>query len=127
LGAVLLAWRELTQPSLGPSPRSSKVARLRLARRLGGSLILLAVAGQIWTGQLPQEHAAPEQAVAMLQHWVWVFALVSLLVLFALWDTWEGVRHLRGYLDSVEKDELTKIRTHLDNHPAGQALLQDLE
>ena len=67
----------------------------------------------------------------MLQHWLIVFALVTLLVFLAFWDAWEGIRHLRGFLDTVEKEELDKIQghldEHLDKHIDTKSLLKDLE
>ena len=100
---------------------------MRLVRRLGGSLLILAVAGLIWTGPLPRGHVAPEQATEMLKHWVAVFGLVGLLVVFSVWDAVEGVRHLRGYLDTLQEDELGKIRDHLGQNPEAKSVLKDLE
>jgi hypothetical protein len=82
---------------------------------------------QISTGQLPKTAVPPEQAMAMLQHWLIVFALVLLLVFLAFWDAWEGIRQLRGFLDTVEKEELSKIQGHLDEHLDPKSLLKDLE
>lgn len=121
LGALGLAIWEIKNKSVRP-------VRYRLARRLGGSLILLCIAAAMWTGQLPTPEVAqknPDQAVAMLQHWVSVFALVCLLVVLALWDTWAGMCNLRGYLDEVEKDEIGKIQEHLNKPSAGLSFIDD--
>lgn len=128
-GALFLAWGELRQPALTLQipPRIRKFFRMRMWRRVGGSAILLLVAFQIWTGQLPQQPQPTELALEMLQHWASVFVLVCLLVLFAIWDTWEGVRHLRTYLEAVEMDELGKIRQHLEKTPGGLSVLNQLD
>ena len=129
-GALWLAWRELSQSipgGLSASPQGQKLFRVRKARRVGGSIVLGLVGLQIWTGQLPQGSVPPEQALGMLEHWSSVFGLVCVLVILALWDTWEGVRYLRLYLEVVEKDELGKIREQLKKSPEGLAALSNLE
>jgi uncharacterized membrane protein YcjF (UPF0283 family) len=121
VGALGLAIWELKNQPVRP-------LRFRLARRLGGSLVLFCIAVAMWTGQLPNSEIAqksPDQALAMLQHWVSVFALVCLLIVLALWDTWAGMRNLRGYFDEVEKDELGKIQEHLHKPPAGPSFIDE--
>ena len=130
LGALVLAWRELSQRVLSglfATPQGTRLVRVRKSRRVAGSVILGLVAFQIWTGQVPHAPVPAEQALQMLQHWASVFALVFLLVLFALWDTWEGVRYLRLYLEVVEKDELGRIREQLKSTPEGLTVLNTME
>ena len=121
VGALALVMWELKHQPFKP-------VRFRLARRLGGSVLLLCIAAAMWSGELPNPEIAqknPEQAVAMLEHWVSIFALVGLLIVLALWDTWAGMRNLRGYLDEVEKDELGKIQERLNKPPAGLSFIDD--
>jgi len=112
LGAVALAWHEMRSPF-----REGK-ARLRRIRRMVGSGLLVLMSCMIWAGQLPHvQTLPPEQAMDLLRHWLMVLGLAALLMMFAIWDTLDGVRTLRGYLENVEREEIEKIREHLDGLP----------
>ena len=55
--------------------------------------------------------------MGLLKYWLVVLGLAGVLMAFAIWDTLDGVRTLRRFLESEERDEIRKIREHLDGLP----------
>jgi hypothetical protein len=89
------------------------VVWLRRWRRTLAGAILVVISWHIWTGQLPSDPNNTALALDLLHHWLRIFVFVLVLIAMAMWDAWDGIRNLRGYLETVEKDEVTKIQEHL--------------
>lgn len=88
--------------------------RGRLLRRGVGAVLLLVLGVLVMLGRIPDQHSMPpDQVWSLFRHWLWVMAIALLLTLLAMWDALEGVRHLRGFFEDVEKEEIQKIQQHL--------------
>ncbi len=110
LGALVLGVAEVRH-YLHERPHTP---RGRLLRRAGGALLLVVLAVLVMLGRIPDQHSMPpEQVWSLFRHWLWVMGIALVLTLLAMWDALEGVRHLRGFFEGVEKEEIEKIQQHL--------------
>jgi hypothetical protein len=90
------------------------VQRGRFLRRATGAVLLLVLGVLVMLGRIPDQLTMPpDQVWTLFRHWLWVMAIALVLTLLALWDALEGVRHLRGFFEDVEKEEIKKIQQHL--------------
>jgi hypothetical protein len=97
----------------GQEPRSPR----RRALRLAGCLLLGVLGAMIWFGQLPTSPITdPAAAWAMLRYWGLVFGLLLTLLSMALLDSIEGARALKAYLETVEHEEIDRVRQQLTKH-----------
>lgn len=113
VGALVLGLAELRH-YLHERPHA---LRGRLLRRAGGAVLLVVLAVLVMLGRIPDQHTMPpEQVWSLFRHWLWVMGVALLLTLLAMWDALEGVRHLRGFFEGVEEEEIQKIQQHLAGH-----------
>ena len=88
--------------------------RGRLARRLTGALLLIGLAVMVALGRIPDRQSMPtEELWVYFRHWLYVMAVAFVLMLLAGWDALVGVRHLRGFFEGVEREEIARIQQHL--------------
>ena len=114
VGGLALGWGEFRH-YLQERPH---VPLDRIVRRLAGSLLLVLLAVLVMLGRIPDRHSMPtEELWSYFRHWLWVMVIALVLLLLAGWDALAGVRHLRGYLEGVEREEIQKIHHHLAGPP----------
>lgn len=85
----------------------------RFLRRMVGALVVMAIAVMVHLGDVVPADASQGEAWKMLSHWTWVMGLLLLVMVLALWDAVDGVRNLRSYFEDIEKEEVERIREHL--------------
>ncbi len=94
--------------------RRRRASLMRLLRRLTGALIMIVIAVLVHVGKIaPGPVQSPEEARALLNHWLWVMGLVVVAMILAVWDVLDGVRNLRRYFEDMEQEEVSRIREHL--------------
>lgn len=98
----------------GRERRRGRGSLTRLIRRLSGALIMIAIAILVHLGKVaPGPVQSPDEARALLDHWLWVMGLVLAAMVLAVWDVIDGVRSLRRYFEDMEQEEVSRIREHL--------------
>lgn len=91
---------------------------VRLIRRVSGAVIMVAIAVLVHLGKIaPGPVQNPQEARALLDHWLWVMGLVLVAMILAVWDVIDGVRSLRRYFEDMEQEEVSRIREHLTAPP----------
>lgn len=116
VGAVYLIIIEIKAfPRLKRYGHPVKSLKFRMARRITGSILVIAIALLIFWGlnYLPKPTAGLFQRQAA--HWAVVMGLVFIVVLLALWDTIDGLKYLENLANQVSKEELdllSRIASH---------------
>lgn len=94
--------------------RRGRASTMRFLRRITGALLMIAIAVLVHVGKVaPGPVQDPEEARALLDHWLWVMGLVVGAMVLAVWDVVDGVRSLRRYFEDMEQEEVNRIREHL--------------
>ncbi|HXE72568.1 MAG TPA: hypothetical protein VNO81_07895 [Candidatus Nitrosotenuis sp.] len=110
LGALALALVEVR--ALRTEGRAGRPNWVRFWRRLAGSVLMVAVGAMVALGD-SSPGGEMRAAVARLQYWMYVLVLVGVAMALAFWDVLDGLRSLRRYVEDVERDEMRRLKDHL--------------
>lgn len=92
---------------------------VKLIRRLTGAVVLIVMAGMVFSGELPApDEKDPTKTMELFRYWLIILGLAALLGTLAIWDALSGVRQLKNFVAQVEIEEMAHLREHLQQRNA---------
>lgn len=122
LGIGGLVFLPLEIRALARERAAGRPRYLKFGRRCLGAAVLFGLAVMVYLGEVPTSAEATAQTWSKFQHWLIVLGLTLFLMMLAVWDAIDGVKHLRTYLEDVEKEELQRIHEHLGQAGVGKGI-----
>jgi hypothetical protein len=117
IGAVYLLMMEIRYyPRLISYGHPEKNLKVRLVRRVIGSILVIAVAGMIFYGLNFMSRPSPGIIHRQAEYWLTMMGLVILIVLLALWDVFDGLRYLERLSSQLSREDLEHLGALIQAH-----------
>jgi len=87
--------------------------KIRMARRISGSILVIISACMIYWGLYSFHRPSIGHFHKQALHWAIVMGIVFIIVILALWDAIEGIKYLEKLASRISKEDLDAVQENI--------------